>query len=190
MKGLHHTTETSKQKNKKQNKLKSTNHKPWPFEPAEVNFCFLRGPLESAKLSHFEEKQNNSKSKDVLVIAPQVARYLDCARLSVSADERKRRASSGKANERKTAGKEKRRAYKHLFKYLDPPTTPPTSRKTVYCVKMRYWNVKMCRVGGFYTVARSLCFFFAIQRRHGNVAKKLNLRSFSLYRDYSYPITL
>ena len=22
-----------------------TNHKPWPFEPVEVNFCFLRGPL-------------------------------------------------------------------------------------------------------------------------------------------------
>ena len=22
-----------------------TNHRPWPFEPVEVNFCFLRGPL-------------------------------------------------------------------------------------------------------------------------------------------------
>ena len=27
------------------------NHKPWPFEPVEVNVCFLRGPLESAKPS-------------------------------------------------------------------------------------------------------------------------------------------
>ena len=33
---------------------------------------------------------------------------------------------------------------------------------------------------------------FKIQRRDGyeNVALKLNLRSFSLYRDYSYPLTL
>ena len=23
----------------------SQNHKPWPFEPVKVNFCFLRGPL-------------------------------------------------------------------------------------------------------------------------------------------------
>ena len=23
----------------------TTNHKPWPFEPVEVKFCFLRGPL-------------------------------------------------------------------------------------------------------------------------------------------------
>ena len=22
-----------------------TNHKPWPFEPIKVKFCFLRGPL-------------------------------------------------------------------------------------------------------------------------------------------------
>ena len=32
-------------------------------------FCFLRDPLESAKLSGFEEKQKNPKSKDVLIIA-------------------------------------------------------------------------------------------------------------------------
>ena len=33
---------------------------------------------------------------------------------------------------------------------------------------------------------------FKIQRRDGyeNVALKLNLRAFSLYRDYSYPLTL
>jgi len=31
----------------KQNGSKSTNHdrKTWPFDPAEVSFCFLRGPL-------------------------------------------------------------------------------------------------------------------------------------------------
>ena len=28
-----------------QNGLKSTNHKPWPFEPVKAKFCFLRGPL-------------------------------------------------------------------------------------------------------------------------------------------------
>ena len=33
---------------------------------------------------------------------------------------------------------------------------------------------------------------FKIQRRDGdkNVAEKVNLRSFSLYTDYSYPLTL
>ena len=35
------------------------------------------------------------------------------------------------------------RACKHLFKYFNPPTAPPTSRKkTVYCVKMRYKMLK------------------------------------------------
>ena len=28
-----------------QNGSISTNHKPWPFEPVKVKFCFLRGPL-------------------------------------------------------------------------------------------------------------------------------------------------
>ena len=34
-------------KNKKQNGSKSTNHdrQTWPFDPAEVSFCFSRGPL-------------------------------------------------------------------------------------------------------------------------------------------------
>ena len=31
-----------------------TNHKPWPFEPVEVSFCFLRGHLESAKPSDYD----------------------------------------------------------------------------------------------------------------------------------------
>ena len=31
-----------------------TNHKPWPFEPVEVTFCFLRGPLESTMSSDFD----------------------------------------------------------------------------------------------------------------------------------------
>ena len=35
--------QTSKQRNR-QNGSKSTIHKPWPFEPVEVNSCFLRGP--------------------------------------------------------------------------------------------------------------------------------------------------
>ena len=61
-----------------------------------------------------------------------------CARLSVSVDERKKgnekrkkHESSENVSERKTAGREKGSACKHLLKYLNPPTTPPTSRKHV-----------------------------------------------------------
>ena len=50
-------------------------------------------------------------------------------------------------------------------------------------------NVKVCSAGGFYTLAYSAC---AKPRRGGNknVVSKVNLRSSSLYRDYSYPLTL
>ena len=50
-----------------------------------------------------------------------------CARLSVREDEQKKWASSEIANEQKMAGREKERADKHLFKYLNPPTSKPTS---------------------------------------------------------------
>ena len=50
-----------------------------------------------------------------------------CARLSVSADERKNQVSSEIANEGETAGREKGRVCKHLFTYLNPPTTSLTS---------------------------------------------------------------
>ena len=70
-----------------------------------------------------------------------------CTRLSISGDERKRRASSGKAKKKKRKEKreggvgvglrEAERACKHLFKYLNPPTTLlPPEKKNVYCVKM------------------------------------------------------
>ena len=42
-----------------------TNHKPWPFEPLEVKFCFLKGPLESAQSSDFvwrRRKPQNPKT--------------------------------------------------------------------------------------------------------------------------------
>ena len=39
-----HKQRTLKHRNT-QNRSKSTNHKPWPFEPVKVKFCFLRGPL-------------------------------------------------------------------------------------------------------------------------------------------------
>ena len=48
-----------------------------------------------------------------------------CAKLSVSAAERKKRGSGEKTNERKTAEREKGRACKHLFKYLNPRRLPP-----------------------------------------------------------------
>ena len=39
-----HKQQTLKYRNI-QNGSKSTNHKPWSFEPVKVKFCFLRGPL-------------------------------------------------------------------------------------------------------------------------------------------------
>ena len=58
-----------------------------------------------------------------------------CARLLVSADERKQQVSCERVNEWETAGREKDRACKHLFKYmymyLNPRTTPPTFWKTI-----------------------------------------------------------
>ena len=39
-----HKQRTFKHRNS-QNGSKSTNQKPWPFEPVEINLCFLRGPL-------------------------------------------------------------------------------------------------------------------------------------------------
>ena len=58
MKSLHHTKEH--QSTNPPNTLYKTdrnppitNHKPWLFEPVEVNFCFLRGLLESAEPFRF-----------------------------------------------------------------------------------------------------------------------------------------
>ena len=39
-----HKQQTLKHRNT-QNGSKSTNHKPWPFEPIKVKFCYLRGLL-------------------------------------------------------------------------------------------------------------------------------------------------
>ena len=44
-----------------------TNHKPWPFEPIKVNFCFLRGPLRWLKRS-------NVLSRNVLILAANIFR--------------------------------------------------------------------------------------------------------------------
>ena len=46
---------------KTQNRLKSpiTNHKPWPFEPIKVNFCF---PKRSIKMIDGSEKHNQTIS--------------------------------------------------------------------------------------------------------------------------------
>ena len=106
------------------------------------------------------------------------------ATLSVSEDERKRRASSGKANERKTAGKEKRRACKHLFKYLDPPTIPPTSRKTVYCVKMRYLGGSVINTRAFSWDKVSVITFSIVTRWLRNFAKEQQI-SFGNNTKYS-----
>ena len=61
--------------------------------------------------------------------------------------------------------------------------------KPLLMSEWQMWNVKVCSAGGFYTLAYSAC---AKPRRDGNkdVISKVNLRSSSLYRDYSYPLTL
>ena len=41
----HILTITSNKPWKTKKESKSTNHKPWPFEPVKLKFCFLRGPL-------------------------------------------------------------------------------------------------------------------------------------------------
>ena len=41
----HILTITSNKPWKTKKGSKSTNHKPWPFEPVKLKFCFLRGPL-------------------------------------------------------------------------------------------------------------------------------------------------
>ena len=44
-----------------------TNHKPWPFEPVVVNFCFLRGRLRRHRTFRvWLTSQRNSKSKTSL----------------------------------------------------------------------------------------------------------------------------
>ena len=63
----------------------------------------------------------------------QLVAEVACARLSISADKRNKRASSQIANGRKTAGIEKGRAWKHFFKYVK---YQPTFWKTVSRVKM------------------------------------------------------
>lgn len=64
------------------------------------------------------------------------SRALSFTRLLVSVQKRKKRAEKKRAGsaigkERKTEGREKKRACKHLFKCLNAPTC----RKTVSCVK-------------------------------------------------------
>lgn len=54
---------------------------------------------------------------------PRARHLLPCAGLPVGVEERKKRARSEIANERKMPGREKGRASKHLFKNTDPPTT-------------------------------------------------------------------
>ena len=72
----------------------------------------------------------------------QLVAEVACARLSISADKRNKRASSQIANERKTAGIEKGRAWKHFFKYVK---YPPTFWKTVSRVKMSKRQKVQCR---------------------------------------------
>ena len=71
--------------------------------------------------------------------------------------------ASEKASERKTAGREKVSSCKHLFKYLSPPTTLPTSRKTVSLVKMSNVKVPKCAVWKGFT--RSPCLYHSTRSK-------------------------
>ena len=71
--------------------------------------------------------------KKILSLSHKVCRLLSSA---VLADERKKRASREKANERKTEGKERGEPVSTFFKYLNPPTiTRGSPEKTVSRVK-------------------------------------------------------
>ena len=80
------------------------------------------------------------------------SRGIASAKLSLSADERKKQASSEIANNEKTAGRETGRASKHLFKYLNPPTSPRFS-----CQNVKFQNVKRCAVYKEGFSARYVC---------------------------------
>ena len=81
-----------------------------------------------------------------------------CARLSVSADEWKRRASSGKANEQKRAA-ERREEPVSVFSNtsIRPLCTPPTSRKPLILSKRDVKISKCALREGFMC---SLCLYF------------------------------
>ena len=104
-----------------------------------------------------------------------------CGSWSVQTSEK---SAQAKKNGRK--GRTCKRLYKHL--------SPPTSRKTASRVRMS--NVKMSKFAVLEAFRRSPTFFLvsacAKRRRdvNKNVVSKVNLRFSSLYRDYSYPLTL
>ena len=62
----------------------------------------------------------------------------------------------------------------------------PLTDKPLLMSEWQMLNVKICSAGGFYTLAYSAC---AKPRRDANknVVSKVNLRSSSVYRNYSYP---
>ena len=104
--------------------------------------------------------------------------------LQVSANERKKRASSEKACKRKkTAGRGE------PVSVFTNTSVRLLAEKPLLMSEWQMLNVKVCSAGGIYTLAYSAC---AKPRRDGNknVVSKVNLRSSSLYRDYSYPLTL
>ena len=102
----------------------------------------------------------------------------------VSANERKKRASS------ETACKRKKTAERgEPVSVFTNTSVRLLAEKPLLMSEWQMWNVKICSAGDFYTLAYSAC---AKPRRdvNKNVVSKVNLRSSSLYRDYSYPLDL
>ena len=66
----------------------------------------------------------------------------------------KKAGEQWKSKRAKNGSREKGRACKRLFKYLNSPTMYPTQlQKTVYFVKKRCQNFKVCLAGGFHVFA-------------------------------------
>ena len=72
--------------------------------------------------SYMNRKRAKLKNVNVYLI-------LACARLTVSVDDRRKGERGEIASEQKMAGREKGRAWKHLFKYLNHPVSFPIPEK-------------------------------------------------------------
>ena len=128
-----------------------------------------------------------SERTDILPISwPFVLLQPRCFRLllQVSANEGKKRASSEKACKRKKTAERG-----EPVSVFTNTSVRLLAEKPLLMSEWQMLNVKVCSAGGFYTLAYSAC---AKPRRNcnKNVFSKVNLRSSSLYRDYSYPLTL
>ena len=85
-----------------------TNHKPWPFETVEVNFCFLRGRLRRHRTFRvWLTSQRNSKSKTSVKFREKRDRCLAFTSSTKRAISRSSRAATAKKCTKKRDAREK-----------------------------------------------------------------------------------